>query len=127
MIGIPIGLVVGLLLGTWVAMDNLPVGAVAPVLIAFWLSYWFFEARRKLALIRLLNVSHGAPRVPVAPGAPEALEIRVPTVGVLRMMLPFLGAFAIRSPQDCLLSVPAIAAAAVVLAIPVIAYFGYRT
>ncbi|MFI6309889.1 hypothetical protein ACIBEK_07120 [Nocardia fusca] len=125
LIGIPIGLVVGLLLGLWVAMGNFPVGAVAPVLIAFWLGYWFVEARRKLALIRLLNVSHGAPRVPVAPGAPEGLEIRVPTVGVLRMMLPFLGAFAIPVAAGLLLSIPAIAVVAVVLAIPVIAYFGY--
>lgn len=124
-IGIPIGLVVGLLLGLWVAMGNLPVVAVAPILIAFWLSYWFVEARRKLALIRLLNVSHGTPRMPVAPGAPEGLELRVPTAGVLRMMLPFLVAFAIPVAAGLLLSISAIAVAAVVLAVPVIAYFGY--
>ncbi|MET8800735.1 hypothetical protein ABZV91_30675 [Nocardia sp. NPDC004568] len=124
-IGIPIGLVVGLLLGLWMAMGSLPAVAVAPVLITFWLGYWFVETRRKLALIRLLNVSHGEPRVPVAPGAPERLEIRVPTVGVLRMMLPFLGAFALPVAAGLLFSIPAIAVAAVVLAIPVIAYLGY--
>ncbi|GGL45863.1 hypothetical protein [Nocardia jinanensis] len=125
LIGIPIGLVVGLLLGLLVAMLDLPFGIVAPVLVAVWLGYWFFEARRKLALVRLLNVSQGAPRVPVVPGVQEGLEIRVPTVGVLRMMLPFLGTFAIPVAAGLLLSAPAITAAAAVLAIPVIAYFGH--
>lgn len=125
LIGIPFGLVVGVLLGLSIGREILPVAVAAPVAIALWLGYWFAEGRRKLALIRILNVSHGEPRVPVAPGVLKRLEVRVPTLGVLRMMLPYLAICAMLIALGPLFSVPAITVVAVAVTIPVVAYFGH--
>lgn len=120
-----IGLGLGLPLGLFVVLDFLPMAAAGFVVIALWLGCWVFEVRRKVALIRLLNVSNGAPRVLVVPGGPGQLEIRVPIRGVLRMTAPFLGLIAIPVIVGLVYSAPAIAVAAVVPAVPIIAYFGY--
>ncbi|MFD4402938.1 hypothetical protein ACFWPH_09250 [Nocardia sp. NPDC058499] len=120
-----IGLGVGLPLGLFVVLDILPMPAAGFVVIALWLVCWVVEARRKVALIRLVNVSNGAPRVPVVPATPGRLEIRVPTRGVLRLMPPFLGLVAIPLIVGLVYSAPAIAVAAVVPAVPIIAYFGH--
>ncbi|WP_280437855.1 hypothetical protein [Nocardia carnea] len=89
-----IGLGVGLPLGLFVVLDILPMAVAGLVVIALWLGCWVFEVRRRVVLIRLLNVSNGGPRVPVVPGGPGRLEIRVPIRGVLRMTAPFLGLIA---------------------------------
>ncbi|WP_280401436.1 hypothetical protein [Nocardia carnea] len=125
LIGIPIGLVVGLPLGLLMVLDILPIAAAGAVFIVLWLGASVVEYRRKVALIRLLNVSHGTPRVSVVPAAPERLEIRVPTSGVLRMMPPFLLLVLIPLAIGLVYSVPALAVAAVVPAVPVIAYLGH--
>ena len=117
-----IGLGVGMLLGLFVVLDILPMAAVGFVVFALWLVWWIVEARRRFALVRLLNVSNGAPRVPVVPGAPGRLEIRVPTRGVLRVMPPFLGLVAIPLTVGVVYSAPAVAVVALLPAVLLIAY-----
>lgn len=125
LIGVPIGLVGGLLVGQLLVMDILTIAAAVPLLLVFWLGWWIVEARRKLALVRLLNVSHGAPRVPVVPAVSERLEVRVATLGVLRVMLPWLFVFAVPITAGLLFSTPAIVVVAAILAVPVIAYIAH--
>lgn len=117
-----IGLAVGLVLGLYIVLDTLPVKTTGIIVFVSWLVCWGIEVRRRAALIRLLNVSNGTPRVPVVPGAPGRLEIRVPTRGVLRMTLPFLWFVAIPLALGLLYSVPALTVVAVVPAVLLIAY-----
>lgn len=125
LLGILIGLGVALPSGLFVVLDILPMAAAGLAAITLWLGYLVFEVRRRFALIRLLNVSNGAPRVSVVPAPSGRLEIRVPTRGVLRMTTPFLGLVAIPLVVGLVYSVPAITVAAVVPAVLVIAYIAH--
>lgn len=121
----PIGLVVGALVGIFLAVADLPLVGLAPVCIVSWVGLTVITGRRKLALIRLLNVSYGTPRVRVVPGSSERLEVRVPTGGVLRMMGPVLSLVAVLFGFGVVIANSWVIGTALVLSVPSFAYTGY--
>ncbi|MBF6183012.1 hypothetical protein [Nocardia otitidiscaviarum] len=117
--------VLGLGSGYLIAVMGLPRPLLFTVAIGFFVCYLVVESRRRLALTRLLNISRGALRHPIAPGTSERLEVRVPTLGALRTTLPFLLVVGILLVGGIALSSPLLSGFAVVCAVPVVAYIGY--
>ncbi|WP_431949762.1 hypothetical protein [Nocardia lijiangensis] len=126
LIVVPSAAVVGALLGALAAAADLTptIMVVLPALIVG-VVVAVLASRRKLALIRLLNVSRGAPRELVVPGSSERVEIRVPTSGFLRTMTPLLALVVPLLALGAVWPNPWLRVTAVVVAVPLIAYIGY--
>ncbi|WP_306356983.1 MULTISPECIES: hypothetical protein [unclassified Nocardia] len=115
----------GLGLGYVISVTGLPFVLVSVLAVVVVVGYFVVEGRRRLALIRVLNISRGAPRNPIVPGASERLEVRLPTRGALRSMLPFVLMVVIPLAGGIAASIPVLIGVAVVCAVPVLAYIGY--
>ncbi|WP_405162940.1 hypothetical protein OG203_42875 [Nocardia sp. NBC_01499] len=124
-LGIPVCLVVGGLLGYLAAATDTPVSVLVLVIIAGTLGVTVAVSRRKLALIRLLNVSRGSVREPVMPGSSERLEVRVTVAGLLRATAPWLVMVVMLLAVSVLVASPWLTGVVLVVAVPVIAYVGY--
>ncbi|MGX1805588.1 hypothetical protein ACWIGI_07720 [Nocardia sp. NPDC055321] len=121
---LPFAGAIGVALGLLQARADMSPAVLAGVFAVLSFGYIFVEARRRIALVRLVNVS-GAPRAAVAAGGAERLEIRVPVLGVLRMLAPLLLIVASFLVGGAMLSNAWLIGIGVVLAIPVLAYAAY--
>ncbi|MFF3226812.1 hypothetical protein ACFYV7_28735 [Nocardia suismassiliense] len=125
LVGLVGGTAMGLLLGTLMVVAGLPFGVFLVVVIVLAIGVMFVMARRKLALIRLLNVSRGVAREPVLPGSAEKLQIRITVLGAVRIAGPYLFIVAVLLLVGVLWTNPWLIGAAAVVSVPVLAYTGY--
>ncbi|MEV6768708.1 hypothetical protein AB0N05_08725 [Nocardia sp. NPDC051030] len=125
--GLAIGLALGFLLGVLLVRADLGITSAAPAVVLVGIVGICFGVRipRRLALVRILNVSNGMPRELVTPGSTEPLETRLPTRGVLQSMARMLWIFGPLLGVAALWSNPWLLGIILVLAVPVVAYFGY--
>ncbi|MFI9407242.1 hypothetical protein [Nocardia sp. NPDC052316] len=119
------GSVLGLLLGTLMVVAGLPTEVFVLVVIVLSVGVMVVMIRRKLALIRLLNVSRGVARNPVIPGSSQRLEIRITVLGAVRITAPYLFIVAVLLLVGVLWTNPWLIGAAAVVSVPVLAYTGY--
>ncbi|WP_433664205.1 hypothetical protein ACQPW1_20020 [Nocardia sp. CA-128927] len=125
LVAIPGGLVIGSLLGTLNVLAGLPFIVLVPVIILMVVGFGYVTIRRKLALIRLLNISRGMPRELVTPGSSEKVEIRLTSLGIMRMTAPYLFIVAVLLIVGVVWTNPWLIGTAVVVSVPVIGYIGY--
>ncbi|WP_067536313.1 hypothetical protein [Nocardia crassostreae] len=102
---------------------SLPV--LLPAFVLLILGRTVARARHRLALIRMLNVSDGEPQHAVLPGAAESLEIRITTVGVLRLTAPLLSLPAVVLGMGWAFGQPVLIGAGALLSAPIVAYACY--
>ncbi|GEM33295.1 hypothetical protein NN3_43020 [Nocardia neocaledoniensis NBRC 108232] len=122
---VPLGVIGGIGLAATRSVTGWSVSDLAPFLVLAAVGYVVLAARRKLALTRILNVSHGTPREPVPGTSSEALAIRVSRAGALRMMAPYLIVIVALLIAGAVWSMPWLAVGAGLAAVPVLAYTGY--
>ncbi|MEU0545670.1 hypothetical protein ABZ319_37930 [Nocardia sp. NPDC005978] len=123
----PIALVTGALLGFFAAKCGLPSWAPGSILFAVGSAIAVVESRRKLAHIRILNVSSGTPRAQTrtewtAARAAESLEIRSTASGVLRTTAPWLALAGGVLVLAVLSSIPWLIVPVAVFAVTVVTY-----
>ncbi|UGT56840.1 hypothetical protein [Nocardia asteroides] len=122
---VPLGVIGGIGLAATRSVTGWSVSDLAPFLAVVVVGYVVLASRRKLALTRILNVSHGTPREAV-PGTPsERLVIRVSLAGVLKMVAPYLIVIVALLIAGAVWSMPWLAVGAALAAVPVLAYTGY--
>lgn len=122
---VPLGVIGGVGLAATRSITGWSVSGLAPFLALAVVGYVVLAARRKLALTRILNVSHGTPREPVPGTSSKALVIRVSRAGALKMVAPYLIVIVALLIAGAVWSMPWLAVGAGLAAVPVLAYTGY--
>ncbi|WP_159080283.1 hypothetical protein [Nocardia suismassiliense] len=125
LIALPLGVVGGWFAGTLAVMFDLPLVVFLYVVLVVIIGAVFVVSRRKLALIRMLNVSRSTVRELVTPGSAEELEIRVTVAGVVRVMGPYLFLVAVLLLIGVMWTNPLLIGTGVVVCVPVLAYIVY--
>ncbi|WP_194817194.1 hypothetical protein [Nocardia sp. XZ_19_385] len=135
LVAAPVCIALGGLLGYASGTANLSSGVTVALQAAgiflIMLAMVIVSTRRKLALIRILNVSREAPKYDIAPGSRERLEVRIPVGGVLRFAVPllFVTIALVMLGLACMVAGMAglgapLAGIGVLVGIPVLAYLG---
>ncbi|MGV9410219.1 hypothetical protein ACWDOP_09920 [Nocardia sp. NPDC003693] len=127
---VPVAVVCALGLGFATGIAGWPSWIVGVIIFSAGIGCAIVESRRKLALIRILNVSTGTPRAHlsgerVATGRAERLELRMPVGGVLRTVAPLLAAISLALAFAVVASTWWLIVPVIVIAIPVVAYAGH--
>ncbi|MEV0333628.1 hypothetical protein [Nocardia sp. NPDC050717] len=122
---VPVGIIAGVGLVVARSVTGCSITDLAPLLVLATVCYLVVAVRRKLALTRILNVSHGTPRETVPAAVPEQLVIRVSPAGALKMVAPYLILVAGFLIAGVVWSIPWLTIGAVLVAVPVLAYTGY--
>ncbi len=125
MYAVPLGMIVGVGLVATRSVTGWSIADLAPLLVLATVGYLVVAVRRKLALARILNVSHGTPRDAVPGAARERLVIRVSLAGALKLVAPYLIVVAAPLIAGMVWSIPWLAVGAALAAVPVLAYTGY--
>lgn len=115
----------GVLLGGVAAAFEVSIVAMTPVVFVVVAVLVVLQARHHSAMVRILNVSHGAPKEPVAPGTAGALEIRLPVRAVLRASVFYLAPPVLLVPLALVFTNPVIVGLALLLGLLTAAYIAY--